>query len=83
MIPKNPTPVRIETPYGLVYGVEGANFPDLCEVGPYATLAQARAAIDPELVARYGGWLIAEGWVRSDGECITTGAGRVVETERS
>lgn len=67
------------TSYGIIYGRDGANFPDIAEDGPYATLADARASIDRERVRDMGGAVIASGWVESDGLDIATGAGTVVE----
>ena len=64
-------------PYGIIYGREGANFPDVAEVGPYPTRASAQEAVDPALVVRYGEVMIVSDWRASDGEDIATGAGRV------
>jgi hypothetical protein len=68
--------------YGIIYGTKGADFPEVAEDGPYASVNAARAAVDEVRAKRLGGWMILEHWMESDGYSITTGAGVVVETER-
>lgn len=68
--------------FGILYGAEGANFPNVVEDGPYATLAAATAALDPRMAARYDGAMIASAWQRSDGRDIATGKGQVVKVIR-
>ena len=62
--------------YGLIYGVDGANFPDVAESGPYATRADAIAAVDADLVRRHRGVGLVSDWAESDGRDIATGRGR-------
>ena len=69
------------TPYAIIYGREGADYPDVHEDGPYPTIAAARAALDASLVAQYGEWMIVSDWTPSDGESITTSRGIVAERE--
>ena len=71
------------TPYAILYGAEGADYPHIREDGPYWTLRAARAGVDHMLTRRYRGAMIVERWVRSDGQSITTGRGRVVEVPRT
>lgn len=66
-------------PYGIIYGAEGADFPDVAERGPFATLDLARRGVDLRLFADKGGATIVDGWEESDGKGIATGKGRVVE----
>ena len=63
--------------YGIIYGADGADYPDVEEDGPYPSRAAADAAIDRTLVAHRGA-VIVDGYVASDGESITTGQGRIV-----
>lgn len=74
---------KTELTLGLIYGAEGADYPDVQEEGPYGSLADACAAVDDARAARLGGVMIVEDWVASDGESITTGKGRVVLTALS
>ena len=69
------------TAYGIIYGAEGCDYPDVSEDGPYATLSDARAAVDLTTAARMGGWTIVSDYSPSDGESISTGAGIVVEND--
>lgn len=61
--------------YGLIYGVDGANFPDVAETGPYESREEALAAVDVGLVQRFRGVGLVANWQASDGADISTGAG--------
>jgi hypothetical protein len=64
--------------YGIIYGHEGADYPDVVESGPYDTLKAAKAAVRRDLSARYRGWTIVAEWEPSDRESIASGSGIVV-----
>ncbi len=70
---------EITKPYGLIYGREGYDYPSIAESGPYATAAEARAAINPARLDHFGGVMVVSGYRASDGVSITTGAGMVVD----
>lgn len=67
-----------EASYGLIYGREGADYPDVAESGPFKTADDAIADLDEALARRLGGVMLVRDYRASDGISITTGSGIVV-----